>query len=480
MVDSITPVVKAFMSYAWSSDAHEAWVLDLATRLASDGVEVVFDKWDLKVGHDAHAFMEKMVTDPTVTKVMMICDRTYKEKADGRMGGVGKETTILTAEIYDKTEQNKYAAIITEHDENGRGYVPAYYGGRQYIDFTDPTQAETKYQELLRWLFDKPRHVRPKLGSAPAFITDPDAVGTGTTSKFKSAMNAVQTNAAQAGGFITDFGEAMVAEFRACKPLPAEGEPFDEAVLRAAGSMRPALRHFHELVLAEARYGGAHFDRFLSVLEQMAGLMYRPPDVMQWSERNFDAFRMMAYEGFLGLVAILLSERRYDFVGRVIAHPYFVVERERHNGPATTTFRVFSQDIESMRNRKQRLNSRQIDLYSDLLAETYRLSFPSMHRLIEADILLYIRAAMVQEETSWEQWWPRTAIYARQFGMLDLFARSESIAFFEQWTPHVFGKISIEDFKAGIAKLDAASRGFGPFGPTVGALANVQNIGTRP
>ncbi len=41
-----------------------------------DGVQAVFDKWDLKVGHDANAFMETMVTGPTVTEVLLVCDAT--------------------------------------------------------------------------------------------------------------------------------------------------------------------------------------------------------------------------------------------------------------------------------------------------------------------------------------------------------------------------------------------------------------------
>ena len=63
---------KAFISYSWSSTAHQDWVLTLATRLREDGVDVSLDKWDLKEGHDALAFMERMVSDPAVTKVIMV------------------------------------------------------------------------------------------------------------------------------------------------------------------------------------------------------------------------------------------------------------------------------------------------------------------------------------------------------------------------------------------------------------------------
>jgi hypothetical protein len=54
---------KLFISYSWSNPDHQQWVIDLATQLRESGVDVILDKWDLKEGHDAYAFMEKMVTD---------------------------------------------------------------------------------------------------------------------------------------------------------------------------------------------------------------------------------------------------------------------------------------------------------------------------------------------------------------------------------------------------------------------------------
>ncbi|MFC1944254.1 toll/interleukin-1 receptor domain-containing protein [Chloroflexota bacterium] len=50
---------KLFISYSWSSPEHQQWVIDLATQLREYGVDVVLDKWALKEGHDAIAFMEK-------------------------------------------------------------------------------------------------------------------------------------------------------------------------------------------------------------------------------------------------------------------------------------------------------------------------------------------------------------------------------------------------------------------------------------
>ena len=48
---------RAFISYSWSSDAHEAWVMEFAAELVESGIDVVLDKWSLREGDDAHAFM---------------------------------------------------------------------------------------------------------------------------------------------------------------------------------------------------------------------------------------------------------------------------------------------------------------------------------------------------------------------------------------------------------------------------------------
>src|SRR5260221_9764028 len=99
---------KLFISYSWSTPDHEAWVLRLATELCEVGINVILDKWELKEGQDANAFMERMVTDETIKKVVMVCDRVYVEKANSRKGGVGTETQIITPDIYAKQDQSKF------------------------------------------------------------------------------------------------------------------------------------------------------------------------------------------------------------------------------------------------------------------------------------------------------------------------------------------------------------------------------------
>lgn len=121
---------RVFLSYSWTNNDHVDWVVQLAEKLVSDGVDVTIDQWDLKEGQDKHAFMEQMVTDPTITKVLAVCDKRYAEKADGRHGGVGTETQIISPEVYTKTKQEKFIPLIREWNEDvdpRTSWVPTYF-----------------------------------------------------------------------------------------------------------------------------------------------------------------------------------------------------------------------------------------------------------------------------------------------------------------------------------------------------------------
>lgn len=113
MEDDKTP--KVFISYSWSSDE---LVLDLAKRLGAHGVDVVLDKWDLKEGNDKYEFMERCVNDSEITKVLIICDKIYAQKANDRTGGVGDETVIISSEIYGNARQEKFISDTTKYEDH--------------------------------------------------------------------------------------------------------------------------------------------------------------------------------------------------------------------------------------------------------------------------------------------------------------------------------------------------------------------------
>lgn len=177
---------RVFISYSWTTSIHEAWVLELAHRLQGNGVHVVIDKWDLKTGQDKYSFMEQMVHAADIDKVLIILDKAYVDKANGREGGVGTETTIISNEVYRSTTQQKFIPIVVEKKEDGTAYLPTYLSSRIYIDLSDETTSDANYEKLVREIYEKPLLTRPKLGKAPSYIMDESPSSYQTSSILRS------------------------------------------------------------------------------------------------------------------------------------------------------------------------------------------------------------------------------------------------------------------------------------------------------
>lgn len=100
--------------------------------------------------------MEQSVTDPTIDHALIICDKTYTEKANNRTGGVGSETVIITPEIYTRFKQERYIPVIFEKDENGVAYCPHDLRSRIDVDLSDDRQYESEHEKLLRDVYQEP------------------------------------------------------------------------------------------------------------------------------------------------------------------------------------------------------------------------------------------------------------------------------------------------------------------------------------
>ncbi len=198
---------KLFVSYSWSNSPHEQRVLELATELRQSGVDVILDKWDLKEGHDAVAFMERMVTDPEVAKVAIVCDETYATKADGREGGVGTETQIVSKEVYDKQAQDKFVAVVMERSPDGEPYLPT------------PMSSSTYYLHHTG-LHEPPSNETQRLRS-----------GTPLASRHAWARHWASTSAA-AGSYCSNIRSRAIRSIRAASILPSG--PSSEVTRRSA------------------------------------------------------------------------------------------------------------------------------------------------------------------------------------------------------------------------------------------------------
>jgi hypothetical protein len=161
MTTTTEPLV--FISYSHDSDEHKNWVLQLATRLRSNGVNVILDRWNLKFGSDLASFMERGLSKSH--RVICICSDTYVKKANEGKGGSGYEKQIMTAELI--KDQNTNWTIPLIKNNAGDKKTPIFLGGRMYISFEDANLYETKYEELLRDLLDEPVLPIPPIGKNP-------------------------------------------------------------------------------------------------------------------------------------------------------------------------------------------------------------------------------------------------------------------------------------------------------------------------
>ncbi len=156
-------IPEVFISYSHDNDEHKEWVLQLATRLRSNGVDVILDRWNIKLGSNLAAFMEKGLTK--AHRVICICSEKYVEKANNGTGGAGYEKQIISAEYLQDQNKDWVIPLIKNNKTNKK--VPTFLAGRQYIDFCDPNLYETKYEELLRDILDEPVLPIPPIGKNP-------------------------------------------------------------------------------------------------------------------------------------------------------------------------------------------------------------------------------------------------------------------------------------------------------------------------
>ena len=394
MTDAIT-APKLFISYSWTSPDHEAWVLQLATELRESGIDVIFDKWDLREGHDAHAFMEQMVTDSTIERVILVCDQVYAEKADDRAGGVGTETLIITPDIYARQDQDKFVAVVTERDDDNRPCLPAFYGSRIFIDMSDPATRSESFDRLLRWAFGQPLHRKPPLGAKPAFLVDEErSLVLATSSRFSRSVDAVRNARPNALALVTEYLDVLAAELEKFRLQDTMDEDFDEAFVQNIEAFLPyrneAIEVFRQLALNDS---GEETVRIVHrFFERLIPYLHRPPDVTSWHEHDFDNFGFIVPEMFLYALACFLRFERFTSAASLIATDYYLSDLSSEYGTSTISFEILGPYVATFERRNARLGLKRVSLQANLLKERSRDAGLSFGDVMQADLILFFRS----------------------------------------------------------------------------------------
>ena len=164
MIENNIP--KVFISYSWESKEHSDWVKSLADKLLADGIEAIIDSYDVSPGDRLPKFMESSIRDSDY--VIIICTEEYKRKANNREKGVGYESHIISAELYNNHNDRKFIPVIRQGDFNSA--LPTYLDGKLAIDLRGNPFNEDSYKDLIASIFKVKK--KPKVGIRPDYLDE--------------------------------------------------------------------------------------------------------------------------------------------------------------------------------------------------------------------------------------------------------------------------------------------------------------------
>jgi hypothetical protein len=460
-VSATTAHPKVFISYSWSTAEHQGFVLELATTLRGHGVDAVLDKWDLKPGQDKYVFMESMVVDPDVGRVLVVCDRKYQEKANSRAGGVGTESQIISQELYGKVKQTKFIPVVCEYDDEGQPCLPVFMKGLIYIDLSSEERYGDGLDQLLRLIYDQPFHQKPQLGAAPAFASN---VAASQVRELGSALRAIREAKPNRQGLESQFIKGLAAALNKLYVRP-DGDAYDEGVYQAivaTKDLRDQLEDYVEAVAEFSNDDPGTLTPFIRFMDGVASHFGPPVESGAFYPGWADFYGFFALEGMLLQAAALIRHERWKTLRRLLSATFLV--RRSSGETKAVNYAAFDLSLIALdSHRNQRLKLNRVSLSADMLRERCRADGISFDEVMQADVLLTLNA-IVQvggaPADEWPQYWaPRTTVYATYGKKHPLFLRA-SDPDTRSGLRLALGAASSSDLAA---KLEAANKKLGGF-----------------
>lgn len=446
---------KVFISYSWQPKENQIRVQELAERLSSDGVHVIIDIWDLQDGQDKNQFMEQMVTNPDVNKVLLICNKNYAEKANARIGGVGTEGAIVSEEIYQHGDQTKFIPVVFEYAEDGKPYVPVFARSRIFVDLSSDDIYEDGYDKLLRDIFGKPRYQRPPIGHMPSYLEDENPVFLPTANKVKGIKNAIIAGKPCTGMLIRDYLDSFLDSLKNYKIdyRTLTDKTFIDIIEKSIDGMIPLLNDYLEFVLSIVGTSFLTKELLSDFFEQMLQT-YEDNEISLYEGSYLDSlcydnYRFFNYMLFLSVITLLLSKEQFDIVHELVSHHFCVVCKGGMRSVQEVSFirfRTYNYTLNQYKNDRQSLN--RVSLVADLMkAKTALVRFEDM---VRADILLYYLSLIYPGKDQFERdWYPELSAYNRQFSILPKLA---SLRFFNK-AKVMFNVNSVDEFKERVSSI---------------------------
>lgn len=447
---------KVFISYSWHPKENQIRVEQLAERLFSDGVHCVIDIYDLRDGQDKNKFMEQMVNDPTVKKVLLICNKEYTEKANARKGGVGIESTIVSEEIYSNAEQTKFIPVIFEYDENGKPYLPTFVKSRTFVDLSSSEKFNEGYDQLLRDIYDKPLHTRPTLGCMPSYLKEDKPIFLPTTHKVETFKQAVLTGSSNVETLIQDYLELFLSIIPNYKITKEEftNESFINKIDEGIDKLMPLKNDFISFikVLTKTQYcrGELFVDFFEKYFQMLEDNGIELPERNSLSNLIFDHFRYFNYDWFLSICEVLLDSEKFEVLRDILKSRYCVIRKDmiRNSADVVSFMRFQTYNYTLNKHKNTSYDLRRVSIQADYVSKNAtQLKFD---RLVRTDLLLYYLSLAYPSESMYEMhWYPDCSIYN---GSAEVLPRLASKRYFEK-AKILFDVKTVDEYKEKVNTL---------------------------
>lgn len=437
--------IKVFISYSWATNKDK--VEQIAAALRGAGIDTVIDIWDLNPGQDKYTFMEKMVSDPSIDYVLIMCDKSYAIKADSRKGGVGDETFIISPELYGKAEQKKFIPVILEKDDKGNPYQPAYLKSRIYFDFT-PENFYSDYKKLVKTLYNEPISSKPPLGEKPRWVSNesPD------TNSIKETITQMQSNdntvfkQKSSHNFYLQFID--MAKKYTVDVLSEDVIELGKNIKEKIYEMK-SLRDLYLDVLYECICDDKNITEFITtffekIYNELLFYGSDDPGQIQFSYHpaSFEHYKFIIWNCFICTITYLWQLEKYREIHTILTHTFFLQEEEPRRNLKARSFCEFK--LCPMVLDKQ--YGQQLGLFSimaSIAIEFTKVPFINATTFSQADVLL-CQLSFIVQRNYYKHWFLNTYIYCSKIE--NMWEKLSSKYYCEKIMP-LFNVSTLEDLK---------------------------------
>ncbi len=449
---------KVFISYSWTNDDYQNKIVSFARRLKSDGINVVIDVWDLKIGDNKYSFMEKCIGDPSINHVLIFSDIKYAQKANDREGGVGNETDIIAPVLYSSNNKGRIIPIVMERYPDGNPCLPISMRSLMFIDFSDERNIDKEYNKLLQFLYEEHSIDRLYTGKKTVLHQNISNISPEISDDI-SFFIYDRPRELIYNGFIDLFKPFYKKDYYEHK---LDNSIYDFEFIHDLIQLKYArncILDYSQYVIQNNNEAWKEIGDLLEFLQNsLTEIRTFEKNYSSYKSISFEIFRFICWEIFICITAIFLHFERFDDLHKILTRTFFLYGYDPRSFKEPMTylgFFNFSGYIEKV--IKPKIDNKTDIPYAAKLLCLNREYEPICNRtaIANADLFLFqvFPGLNLKKTGFFNNWIPKCYMYSDWRD--SIWRKTVSANYCKKMYP-LFGVTSLDEFKACIQKCEKA------------------------